>query len=274
MYRKIFIICFIFLSCEKKDDLLISGLWTNYRPTYGIDTLQISNNKICHSFVYRDSLRRIYSNIIEYKNFPGEIKYIPYKIMQGSKKENISEKIKYMIFEIAEKSLWTYQDSINYPDRNFLKINAYRNTWENSEFEKYYDKFYKKSDEKECINNDLFTVYNFQKDFSKIKLVTIPPKFVGGDSVIRKIFNVETNFNKNNWTRLEIPFIINCTGQIEVLTDSSYSDGLIYIQNLVNSKLKKMNNWEPAYCNYTKVKSKTFLTISIEDGNIDAIYKY
>lgn len=277
MYRIFILLSLTLFSCSRCEELKISGLWTAHLYGQRIDTLLISNEEIYLSFTYQDSLRRIYANILEYNNYPGEIKYSLYKILQGSKEEQISEKESFMIFEIGESSLFTDISSTDYPDRNNLKVNAYRRTWKNQEFDKYFESFYKKSEILNCDEQELYSVYDHREDFSKVKLVTIVPQFLGGDSLINKIFNCETDFNKNLSTGFNVPFIVNCDGEIELIINPKLSADRLKIHNEINTKLLKLGEqglWEPAYNNYKKVRAKTYLTIKLDKGYLTATYKH
>lgn len=263
---------FLVLLGEEQEigrSISIEGTWTQLREPYGIDTLIILNDEIYQSFIFQGSRRVMYSKILHSSIRPGQIKLQFYKITQGGVEEPVNSDIYYMIFELSEDALWTYSDSATYPERQFLKINSYRNTWKSQDFEVYFNRLYKKGTH-DCDDGKVYETYTFLEDKSKLNLVTIKPKYPGGESSLQEYFDRNLNLPEKldgYFGVINITFKVNCEGKIveSQILSTLFPKTATVLQELLENLPKK---WTPAYDNYRYVICYTRMKFIVRNGKI------
>jgi len=262
------------LATVAKPVLPIEGTWTCHRPAYGTDTLIISGDQIYRSFIYNNGLRRLYAKITDYSIRPGKIKYEYYRKVQANVEESVKPEIGYMIFELAAEALWTLSNSKNYPERQYLKINAGRDTWKNDNFKFYFEQFYNDKTN-DCNDEEGFETYLFQKDKSNLKLATINPKFEGGIGALQEYFDNNLLLPESIdgiFGIINISFKVNCNGSVGEVTNLSS-----ILPKTSKTLLKLVEQmparWIPAYDNYKRISCYTRLKFIIKQGKVRVDYR-
>lgn len=257
----------------------IDGVWTQPRGPFGTDTLTIQNGEIDESFVWQSggTRRRLYGRILECSFDPGRLKFSVFKVTQGDTEVAIQPSVRFMIFEVAERELWTYSDSAQYPSRQRLKVHAYRNTWLNSNFSNYANRFYDSSSAT-CNDSLIFETYEFQEDVTSIHLATIAPQFPGGEPAMQHYFNNGFSPPENIMGyqgMLQVMATVTCDGGISQTYAPASELNRLFPKtvNLLVDKVRLMPKWTPAYDNYRRVPCTMRIRFLIRDGELTVNYR-
>lgn len=274
----LFILLFLFDQLGFSQSIKsIDGIWTQDRKSYGMDTLFIENGKMIYTFIYKIDQYpiKIFADISEYSPEKGTMKWIITKKSQGDSVLSVKSKIEYVAFELTENELWTYIDTIHYPDRNYLKINAYRNSWKNKDITKYVSSFYDDKDS-DCSDTTIYSGYNFQENTKDLKFYTISPQYPGGKASLLKFINENFNYSEsleNYFGIYGVNCFISCTGEIKFINPNNhmFEEKFPETSKQLKSVIERTGKWKPAMSLYKKVSSNISIGFVISEGKISKI---
>jgi len=128
---KIFILfvisLFNFYSCSSHNS--INGTWIEYRPSYGTDTLIISDTSYYFNFVYQKEQRKITGQIVNSEPNLGRMKVRYLNIQQGDREDSIKTELIFIKYSCINDELRIVNAVLNYPDDKLLEENATRSTF-------------------------------------------------------------------------------------------------------------------------------------------------
>ncbi|NUN68171.1 MAG: hypothetical protein HUU02_00500 [Bacteroidetes bacterium] len=264
------------LSQDSIEEIPIAGVWTCDRPPYGIDTLIISGDRIVLSFVVEvgGQSRHIYGRVIKSVAEKSQLAYEIYKVIEGNVVVPSAPEHRFMVYEVAETELWTYTDSGAFPDRAFLKANAYRSAWRTKDIQPYLVRFYESSSSA-CIDSVLYSIYDHRGVTRGSSYVTIPPKFIGGvqayDAYFQQGFNRQESLD-GIFGIVSVSCTITCNGSVSnvEVAEGRMSVLLPKTLELLMKLVSGMPNWIPALSDYRKVPCRIEIPFVISDGRLRA----
>jgi hypothetical protein len=264
------------LSQSFAEEIPIAGVWTQDRPPYGIDTLKISGDSIIDSYVEKlgDQPRQLFGRVLYSVPEKGHLIYIIYKVMEGGMVVPSVPHRRYMVYEVAETELWTYTDSVAFPDRAFLKANAYRNTWKSKSIQQYRSRFYNTS-RPECVDSVLYSIYDHRGVTAGSSYVTIPPKFPGGvsayDAYVQQRFIMQESL-EGIFGMLTISCTISCNGTVSRIEvpGGPMNDRFPNTLGMLKQLVSQMPNWIPAFSDYRNVPCRIELPFLVANGTLHA----
>lgn len=266
----------ITLSQSSVEDIPIAGVWTCDRPPYGIDTLNLDGDRIYFSFVevVGGQPRRYFGRILYSCSQRGQLEYEVYKVTEGSAVVRSVPYRRYMIYELAENELWTFTDSAAYPDRTFLKVHAYRSTWQSKNIQQYVSSFYNVS-EPECVDSILYSIYDHRGVTPGSSYVTVPPKYPGGlpafDGYIQQKFAPQEPL-EDVFGFLTLSCTISCNGTVTKIEVPGGGMNALFPKTLESLKhlIMQMPNWKPALSDYHYVPCRVELPFIVAEGRLRA----
>jgi len=258
-------------SFSQKMKLPINGLWTNERPPFGVDTLIISDSTLYYKFRCCDTIKVEWFGKIISQNSSDYILVKRTKVLHNFRNVAFNDSLIYFQYELTDKNLWTYSQMGYLPNRNYLKINAYRTTWKSKDWDKY-----KSNSFGNCDRKIMYSVYSFQDDIQSIPFVTIPPKYKYGNDSLKKYIENKLIYSKEDvkdiFLRLKYRFTVNCDGRISDFQNITTDFPNLSVQ--LKTILESIVEWIPAVSESHYVTSQTFIYLNIKDGEIIPSYIY